>query len=323
MRGSYEVRVRNRRKVAFRFVLHRNITVVRGSSGTGKSTLYDMIAAHMRGNVGNAINLSCDKQCVALTDFDWQHQLSGFPDSIVFVDEGAQYIASEEFARAVRNSNNYYVLFTRIPLYQLPYSINEIYRIKTSGRYHTFVPEYQQKKGLAFGSASKSRATYTLLLVEDSKSGLEFFEARFANSEVRCATSNGRSGIYQWLREHQGQKVFVIADGAAFGPEASRVLALQAQHPQDIRICLPESFEWLLMKSGILHDAHMEDVLSDPSSFIESADYPSWERFFTDLLRQTTHGTPYAYGKQQLAEPWKQETNASKVMTLIANGNVR
>ncbi len=323
MKGQHEVYVRNRRKVAFRFTLKRNITVVRGNSGTGKTTLYDMIAAHMRNNAGDAVNLTCDKPCMALTDHDWQHQLSGFHDSIVFVDEGAGYLSSEDFASAVRYSDNYYVLFTRVPLHQLPYSVDEIYHIKTSGKYHTLVPAYRQRMGLVYGVSSRSRAPYAILLTEDSKSGLQFFEARLSREGVACLTSSGRSGIYKWLKEHAGQRVFVVADGAAFGPEAKRVLALQEQHPQSIRICLPESFEWLLMKSGVLHDAHIEEVLEDPARFIESREYSSWEQFFTALLRQRTQGTPFEYDKQRLSDAWTVEHNADKVMGAIAHGNVR
>lgn len=323
MRGTHEIRVSNRRRVSFRLVVRRNITVIRGDSGTGKTTLFDMVAAHMRGDVGNAVSISCDKRCVALTDLDWSHQLAGFNDSIVFVDEGAPYVTSEEFASAVVGSDNYYVIITRIPLHQLPYSVNEIYRIKGSGKYHTLEPEFRPGRSMAYGANGRSRAPFTWLLVEDSKSGYRFFEARFADGEVRCASSGGRSGIYPWLCEHLGQKVFVVADGAAFGPESSRVLALQEQHPQDIRICLPESFEWLLMKAGILHDAHMQEVLEDPSAFIESRDYASWERFFLDLLRQVTRGTALAYDKSRLPEVWVVPSNADRVMDLIANANVR
>ncbi len=41
---------------------------------------------------------------------------------------------SEEFAEAVKGSDNYYVLITREKLSNLPYSITEIYGIRTSGK---------------------------------------------------------------------------------------------------------------------------------------------------------------------------------------------
>ena len=51
-------------------------------------------------------------------------------DSIVFIDEGDKFVASEDFARAVKNTDNYYVIATRASLFNLPYSIKEIYGIK-------------------------------------------------------------------------------------------------------------------------------------------------------------------------------------------------
>ena len=43
MKGTYHIEVKNR-DASFKFELYRNITIVRGNSGTGKTTLFDMIA---------------------------------------------------------------------------------------------------------------------------------------------------------------------------------------------------------------------------------------------------------------------------------------
>lgn len=58
---------------------------------------------------------------------------------IVFIDEGAEYIRTPEFAKAVKNSDNYYVIFSRESRHDLPYSVEEIYEIKASGKYHKFI----------------------------------------------------------------------------------------------------------------------------------------------------------------------------------------
>ena len=137
MKGTQHVEVSNR-NAKFRFDLHRNITIVRGDSGTGKTTLYNMIADYTRLKAESGVNLSSTKPCVALMDMDWKNQLDGISNSIVFIDEGATYISSEKFAEAIKNSDNYYVIFNREGLHQLPYSVEEIYQIKTSGKYHSF-----------------------------------------------------------------------------------------------------------------------------------------------------------------------------------------
>lgn len=160
-------------------------------------------------------------------------------------------------------------------------------------------------------------------MTEDSRSGLRFYSNRFEGSDLRCESAKSNSGIMAWLLEHADEHVFVIADGAAFGPYADRVLKLQREHPANITVCLPESFEWLLLKAAIVGSRDAEAMLADPSSHIESSRYFSWERYFTDYLEGLTAGQPFAYGKDKLADAYMAEANASKVMALIACRNVR
>lgn len=142
MIGVHHIEVKNR-EASFKFDLHRNITVIRGDSGTGKTTLYEMIADYTRLGDKSGINISCDKNCVALVDLDWMNQLRRLSDSIVFIDEGFTDISSKVFAQYVKNSDNYYVIFNRESLHNLPYSVEEIYEIKSSGKYHTLRKKYQ------------------------------------------------------------------------------------------------------------------------------------------------------------------------------------
>lgn len=145
MTGIQHIKVSNR-DASFTFDLNRNITIVRGKSGTGKTTLYEMIADYTRLRDKSGVNISCKKNCAALVDIDWKNQLSSLSDSIVFIDEGAAYIKTLEFAKAVKNSDNYYVIFSRESLHDLPYSVDEIYEIKASGKYHKFVKMFKSDK---------------------------------------------------------------------------------------------------------------------------------------------------------------------------------
>lgn len=53
---------------------------------------------------------------------------------IVFIDEGEKYIRSKEFAEAIQATDNYYVIATRDNLFEIPYSVDAIYELKTSER---------------------------------------------------------------------------------------------------------------------------------------------------------------------------------------------
>ena len=172
MKGIHHLKVSNR-DAAFEFELYRNITVVRGDSGTGKTTLFDMIADYTRLRDKSGVNVQCDKDCAALTDSDWKNQLSHISDSIVFIDEGVDYLKTKEFADSVKNSDNYYVIFSRESLHELPYSVEEIYEIKASGKYHSLKKLYKSnKKHIYYTGNSKGKLNFDTVLTEDAHSGL-------------------------------------------------------------------------------------------------------------------------------------------------------
>ena len=84
------------------------------------------------------------KVCYVLEGALWKEQLSGISDSIVFIDEGNEFIKTVEFAEEIQNSDNYYVIISREALPALPYSVEEIYGIRTSGKYGTLKQSYHE-----------------------------------------------------------------------------------------------------------------------------------------------------------------------------------
>ena len=67
-----------------------------------------------------------------------------------------------------------------------------------------------------------------------------------------------------------------------------------------IALYLPESFEWLILNAGIFDDSELKAILNDPSEYVDSKEFFSWERFFTDLLVKKSHGTYLQYNKRSL-----------------------
>jgi hypothetical protein len=65
-------------------------------------------------------------------------------DSIVFIDEGNKFVGSKEFAKSIKNSDNYYVIVSRESFEMLPYSIREIYGLKESGSYSNIKQTYNE-----------------------------------------------------------------------------------------------------------------------------------------------------------------------------------
>ncbi|MCD8022450.1 MAG: hypothetical protein LUF30_05600 [Lachnospiraceae bacterium] len=88
-----------------------------------------------------------------------------------------------------------------------------------------------------------------------------------------------------------------------------------------VAIYLPESFEWLILKSGIVRldnpEGILENILEDPENYIESSRYFSWERFFTSLLIQATKDSFLRYSKKKLNEVYLHEGNSNKIVAVI------
>lgn len=315
MKGSYEVIVKSRR-LQYKFTINRNITILRGDSATGKTTLIDMISAFQQNGTASGITITCQKPCTVLTGIRWQENLKSIHDSIVFIDEGDQFAISEDFAKAAQASDNYYVIATRASLFNLPYSIKEIYGIKnvSGNRYQGTKSLFSEFYPLCNVDVDLIQKP-DLVIVEDSNSGFQFFSDFFAKHGIRCISANGKTKIYSELIQQDYSTALVIADGAAFGPEIERVLA--AKKARNIILYLPESFEWIVLKSGIIKEKEIDTILQDPGTHIECSEYFSWERFFTALLIQKTDGNYLQYNKAKLNSTYLQEREQTAIIDVL------
>lgn len=59
----------------------------------------------------------------------------------------------------------------------------------------------------------------------------------------------------------------------------------------------------------------MEKILKNPSEYVESRNYFSWERFFTALLIEETKGTYLAYFKRNLNPVYLNESIKTAIFT--------
>ena len=125
-------------------------------------------------------------------------------NSIVFIDEGVKFVFSEDFAKAITESDNYYVLFNREKLPQLPYSVDEIYQIKTTGKKnHTFIRMFDSTKNHIYTQKSiNKKFIYDTVVVEDSKSGYEFYCAYFDRTKIVCKSSGSKSKLNKWVKDY-------------------------------------------------------------------------------------------------------------------------
>ena len=306
------------KRLKYDFELRRNLTLVRGDSATGKTTLVDMIQDYVNNPSGTPVELTCDKKCYVLAGTLWKEQLNGISDSIVFIDEGNEFIKTEEFAGSIQKTDNYYVIISRESLPALPYSVEEIYGIKTSGKYGTLKQSYHEFYRLYGADTYKDSVAPEVVITEDSNSGYQFFEYVCNENNLKCETLNGKSNIFHYLNMHKNEKLLVIADGAAFGSEIDRVMQL-IKNRENVALYLPESFEWMILSTGLLKNGLVDKILENPSEYIESKEYFSWERFFTAILIDETKGTYLAYIKKKLNEAYLSENVRKAILAQMEN----
>ena len=312
MKGTYKIKISNS-KVSFSLELERNITIICGNSATGKTTLIGLIRDYEQLGKASGVTIQCKKPCRVLSNVDWKYRLDAIHDSIVFLDEGNEFVRSQDFAQAIRGTDNYYVIINRESLSQLPYSVNSILKLKTTSRKKvTYIRSYPEYSNLVEPIEQINRVDE--IITEDSNSGHDMFSRIAQDNGVSCLSAQGKSNIFSCLANHSGEQILVIADGAAFGAELEKIYKLQEVSTGKIRLYLPESFEWLLLKSGVLGNRTPHDILADPAAHIESRDFFSWEQYFTALLVDLSRNTYLHYNKNRLNPVYLQPANIEKVL---------
>lgn len=313
MKGTHTVVV-ERAKVKYTLTFKRNISFIRGNSGTGKTTLISMIRDYNDRGPESGVTLSCDVPCETLSGRRWERELSIIEDSIVFLDEGNEFIHSKDFAKAVNGSSNYFVLISRRDANELPYSVDEILKLvnttskvingrKSDKRFYSVTkPLYTHTANMLYQDLNVGFDNPDAVIVEDSKSGYQFYGALCKRLGIPCYTATGVANLKRTIHECPEQNILAIGDGAAFGPYIEKVLGQRVY--KNVCLFLPESFEWTLLRSGLIPNNDIPKILMDPSSYIESRDYLSWERFFTDVLVKYSADTRYAYKKAKLNEQY-------------------
>ena len=288
MKGSFHIIVQNER-IKYEFVLRRNLTIIRGDSATGKTTLVDMIREYKSLGEGSGVELFCEKQCIVVEGNGWEKQLSDVGQSVVLTREG---------------------------LSALPYSVEEIYGIRSSGKYGGLKPLYHEMYQLYPDAANTSELKPKKIITEDSNAGYQFFANICNEIGIECVSAAGKSNICSELLKCKDENIVVIADGAAFGPEIEKVLKVIGQRKQVV-LYLPESFEWLIIESGVLNDKEIKAMSEKWENYIESSRFFSWERFFTDLLIKKSSGGYLEYNKKNLNKAYLATAIKRKILKQV------
>lgn len=309
MIGKYDIEVYNAR-VHYFLTVKRNITILKGDSATGKSELIRLVADHEMNGASSGITVKCDAPCTVLTAIDWEHRMITLHEHIIFIDETAGFLKSKRFAELVRGCDNYFVIVTRDDLSELPYSVDEIYGLRNaSSDYKSYKQVYNEIYKL-YNLTIDHKVKPEHVITEDSNSGYQCFEKIYPDI---CEPAGGKSKVYDIIRRQD--HVLVIVDGAAFGCEMEKIMRYLNVFRKDCIIYAPESFEYLILKAGIIQVS--SDILDKTYKYADSKDYISWEEFYTAYLVQKTQSTVYQYTKSNLREVYKTAGSIKKMIQAL------
>jgi len=143
MLGKYYIRVSNKR-ISFEVNIKRSVTVIRGDSGTGKSTFINMLESALTESVtGITVNSDYDKDKIEVIRNRRQLEYiirSGERNKIFVLDENVNLEQSQFFVEFLKSSGSYLIYITRKnKTGLLQFSVDEIYTFKsdTSNNYTT------------------------------------------------------------------------------------------------------------------------------------------------------------------------------------------
>lgn len=260
-------------EIEYEFVLDRKINILKGDSGNGKTTLADLV--RNAESVPNIIVESDIPVAVIDSSVSYQSVLKEREGYLIILDEDSLLLEVPDFYNVVFEYDIWFLIITREDSInpRLRYSTKSIYKIKVEGMKHYFEPYYNDTLINSYKHKSK-------ILTEDKKSGYQFFKLVNENT----LTAEGNSNIYRCSQINK--PCTVIFDSSAFGEfyDSLYVLALE----QEVDLIPIECFEYMLLKSSLFYQIEeVQAVLQEPSEYIETSQFDTWENYFENLFNRT------------------------------------
>lgn len=252
------------KRLSYEITIHGKYTIISGDSGTGKTTLFNMVTDHVLGN--KAIKISCDKSVIALANNFVGNELENYKECLIIIDEYNLLLKRHGAASLLKNSDNYFVIITRKKLDYLPVSIDNYYRFENKGKLNvarSIFPRFHVKKFRGI----------KCIVTEDSVSGAAFFREYFPDVAVLSAHSKSEMPNYLKKNFTTLNGVLIVYDAAAFAFSAKELFETLEGHSVDV-------FDWESYENYILRNVPFLEVYNqnDMDCYSESLEQFSEER---------------------------------------------
>lgn len=250
-------------KVVFDLQLNRRVTIIRGESASGKSWVNEIIRI-----MDDTSLIECERNVlVAPTVINGRERetLNAYNNSLLFIDESNIQALSKVYADAVMDLDIWVVISART-VKSYPYSADEVYSLRTSGKIKTLTKYYTHE--------TNNRRYANNILTEDSGSGYDLLKKQGLNVH----SAGGKDNIKNKLADC----MTVVFDKAAIGYRYDMLYKGAVKGVLDL--IEPESFEWVLLHSDIFKgNSDIEKKINDPGRY-GANDFKTWENFFTEVL---------------------------------------
>lgn len=268
------------------FSFERRLTVIKGDSGVGKSTMAEIIAQGPQPD----IKLESTYPAVVVTYGTWEAVIRTYQNRIIIFDD-LEIVATQLFASICKNyviqNNLYIVIIAREclgnrQLGMLSYSVNSIFDMVADGINHYLKPSYIDLNGIF-------KDSYDLCLVEDKTACFDFFNKILAIN-VMSAEGKGKvtNKIIQIDTDKKFRNILLLVDTSAFGCHIEKLFTVAETLDVTVTVALEyESFEEFLLQTNMLNDHIL--VKQELSNLPEFANqFFSWETYFEYLIATVT-----------------------------------
>lgn len=291
------------RRLEYKFEIFNKYNIIEGDSGTGKTALYELINS-FQVNKDIGINDS-SHQLVAMPIQFSSFKLNNYTNCIIVIDEDCDILSNKNIPDILKKSNNYFIIITRKKkLGFIPVDIENIYEIKSSGKFHTLKQKYSRF------SDNQKISDIDLIITEDSRSGNLFIKEVLKDIRLKLPlnkfviTSHGAPKLVQFItnlliNSRSIRNIVVVYDSAAYGEYYETFLNMLNVFKNRVNFYIIDwySFESYIIQSSVYGvTINREDV---------DYKYESIEQYATKMI-EDIHRDTSPYSKSALSKCLKQ-----------------
>lgn len=113
MKDNFTILISNNR-LKYHLTLESKITIIKGTSASGTTIFYQWVHDLWECNRNIGLDCNCREKLEILTNLtSWKQNLETLHNRIFVIDGSYDFVTTREFAAAVQNSDNYFIIISR------------------------------------------------------------------------------------------------------------------------------------------------------------------------------------------------------------------